>query len=219
MAGENTYPNADNYPVPSFTRPVPPPPVDPDEGDLIAVAYNPLWQPVLMAAVAQLLLPSTWQGDHDDIIEAQNRASNLQYLLTVPVAASGEYPTPYWDEATDVDDAEPADMQTWYGEVTDAEAPADDLTFVENAGIWIITGFIAYAGQVGGALFFRTIAPRFVLAWHKGDVREIWRIVVDASDAGTVDTDDYTEDDVIEVNVVGDPDLTEHDIYIIQTGL
>lgn len=125
-------------------------------------------------------------------------------------------PTPFWDDSSDLEDQEPADVQPWYGEVTDPEAPPGEITFVENVGIWVITGFIAYSGQIGAAVFFNTIAPRFVLAWKRGDVGEIIRIVVDAADYGSVDTSSYAEGDIIEVDVVADPDLETHDIYLVK---
>lgn len=211
--GDNDYPNSDNQPTTSFRTPIPPPDVDPDEGELISVAYNPLWAPVLMAAVNQLLMPSTYLGTHDEIILALNRAANLQWLLQNPVTSSG-FPTPFWDEGQDVDDQEPASTQTWYGEVPDAEAPADDLDFVEQAGIWIITGFIAYSGNIGAAIFFHTIANSFVLAFNRGDVGEIWRVIVDSAEYGRVDTSAAATNEVVELPVAaGDG---EHDIYLVK---
>lgn len=135
-------------------------------------------------------------------------------------ATGGNIPTPFWDEAQDLNDEATPEAQIWYGEVADENAPADEITFVENVGIWVITGFVAYAATPAAAIFFHTIAPRFVHAFHKGDVREIWRIVVDSADAGTVDTDDYPADAIIEFPVVADPDIeTGHDIYLIQMSI
>lgn len=132
-------------------------------------------------------------------------------------AAGGGYPTPYWDEISDVEDEEPADLQTWYGEVTEPNANPDEMTFVENAFIWTITGFIVYSGQIGAAIAFNTIAKRWVLAWRKGDVREVFRVIVDAADAGEIDTDDYDAGDLIEMQIIGDPALSTHDILIVRT--
>jgi len=128
------------------------------------------------------------------------------------------FPTPFWDDAGDLEDEMTADDQIWYGEVTDPDAPADELTFVENAAIWGITGFIAYAGQIGGAVFFNTIAPRFVLAWKAGDIGEVIRVVIDAADYGTVDTSTVSAGEVISIDVLPDPELSSHDILLVKVS-
>ena len=219
----NFYPNPDNYPSSSFNQAVNPPDFDPDDDELIYVAYSLEWQQVLLGAVDQLCQYSTWIGTHEQKIEAVNRAVLLKWILQNPVEiAPSEYPTPYWDDGTDVDDELPADEQTWYGEVTDADAPADELTFVENAVIWLLTGFVAIAaaptiiGGAAAAIFFHTTAKRFTLAFNRGDVREVFRVVVDAIDYGEVDTEGMAYGDIIELNVDGINDAPEHDIMIIR---
>lgn len=220
----NAYPNPENYPVPSFKEAQIAPLVDPDEDELIYVAYNKEWQKPLLAAAMQLAQYSTWIGDHDEKIEAMNRAFYLVWLLQMPVEiGETDYPTPFWDDGTDADDEMPVDEQEWYGEVLDSDAPAGSLTFVENAVIWLLAGFVAIAAAptiVGGAaaaIFFRTIAQRFTLAWNRGDEREIFRVVIDAADYGTVDTDGLAYGDIIEMSVDGLADIGEHEILIIRT--
>lgn len=205
MPGQNNYPSTDNYPEPSFKMPVPLPSVPPDEGEQIVVSYNPAWIPVLVGAVSQLELPSTWQGDHDAIIDAQNDVSILKWLLTEPAGTTG-VPTPYWDEATDLDDQESADVQSWYG--------IFDGTFQETVENFVIAGFIAYSGQIGAAITFLTLAPRFRLAWKTGDLGGIIRVIIDGADAGTVDTFSATEG-VLEKDFVGDPGESTHTILQI----
>lgn len=218
----NFYPNVENYPAVSFPQEIPPPAFDPDEPDLIYVAYSPEWTKVLMAAVDQLCQYSTWQGDHDAKILAVNRAVLLKWQLQFPVQIGDvEYPTPYWDNDTSVDDEQPAETQEWYGQVTNPTAPADELTFVENAVIWILSGFVALVlvpalpAGVAAALTFRTLATRFTLAFNRGDIREQFRVIIDAQDYGNVDTDGMTEGDIIELNVDGLEDLEFHDILIV----
>lgn len=223
MAGENVWPNIDNYPEPSFKSPIPAPDYEPDGGDLLYVAYNTFWAEVLAAACMALLQPSTWQGTHDDVILAQNRANTLLMLLQTPLAPPEETaPTPYWDEDTEVDDQAPADMQTWYGTVSDPEAPPDELDFVENLAIFAFTGFLAVATwEIGAApaILFHTIAPRFVLAMRRGDAGEIIRILVDGQEAARVDTSSAAAGDVVRVPIVADPAVTTgHDIAVIQVS-
>lgn len=218
------YPNKTNYPVGSFPQEVPPPEAEPDDNDLIYVAYNIEWQPVLLAAVDQLCLYSTWIGDHDAKILAVNRAVYLKWLLTMPVEVGDtDMPTPFWDSDATADDEQPAETQEWYGYVENPSAPADELTFVENAVIWIFQGFIALVLApalpvgVAAAITFRTLATRFTLAFNRGDIGEQFRVIIDAVDYGNADTEDLAVGDIIELNVDGLPDAAYHDIMIVRT--
>jgi len=220
---DNFYPNGFNYPEPSFPQALPAPEVDPDDPDLemILVEYNPAWTEVLMAACDQLLLYSTWEGDHDAKILAVNRASNLKWLLQEPVEIAAGVPAPFWDTDEDVDDEMPVETQEWYGMVTNPTAPANELTFVENAVIWIFTGFIALVlapalpAGVAAGLAFRTLATRFTLAFRRGDIIEQIRIIIDAKDYGTVNTGDVAIEEVIEVDVNGIDPADFHDILLV----
>lgn len=169
-----------------------------------------------------LLQPSTWAGDHDEIILAQNRANNLLVALQTPVTPPEDVPAPYWDDSDDVDDSLPADAQPWYGTVSDPEAPPAELDFVENAAIWALTGFLAVATWEVGfapAILFHTIAPKFVLATKRGDLGEIIRILVDGEEAARVDTSSAAPGDIIRTPIVADPAITSgHDIAIIQVS-
>jgi len=215
--GQNVYPAPDNYPASSFPQPVPAPLVDPnDAGTLITVQYSWEWQQVLLAAVDQLRNPATWQGDHDDIILAIDRATDLKDQLQINIQPDAQ--TPYWDDAEDVDDTAPADMQTWYGEMTDPDAPPGELDFVENAALWAVSGMIAYAtGSIGVALAFRTFVSKFILIQKAGDVGETIRFVIDNQDAVTINTAGRAGE-LIEVPIIGDDSLDEHQLYIIKTG-
>jgi hypothetical protein len=221
---DNFYPGVQNFPVVSFPQEVPPPLVDPDEGETMLVAYSPEWTAVLMAAVDQLLQYSSWVGDHDEKILAVNRATNLKIQLQQPVdVGEREYPAPYWDTEEDVDDEMPVEDQDWYGMVTNPGAPADELNFVENAVIWIISGFIALVLApalpvgVAAAITFRTLATRFTLAFNRGDIGEQFRVIIDAADYEMVDTEGMSVGDIIEIAVDGLPDAAYHDIMIVRT--
>lgn len=222
----NEYPNIFNYPRVSFPSEIPAPDEDPDDPDLetLIVEYNPAWTPVLMAAVDQLLQYSTWQGDHDAKILAVNRANNLKWALQNPADVGDQtVPTPYWDNETDVDDEQPADEQDWYGYVEDALAPADEMTFVQSAVIWILTGFVALVLSptlpvgAAAAVTFRTLATRFTLAFNRGDVGEQFRVIIDAADYETVDTSEMSVGDIVELDINGLPDAEYHDIMIVRT--
>lgn len=130
-------------------------------------------------------------------------------------------PTPFWDDATDVDDEEPAEVQTWYGYSPDPNAAPDELTFVEQASIWAFTGFIAVATlEVGAApaILFNTIAPKFVLATRRGDLGEIIRILVDGQDAARVDTSAAAPGDIVRTTIIADPAYETHEIVMVQVS-
>ena len=223
--GYQQYPNPSNYQVVSFPQPLIPPDVDPDDPDLemILVEYNPAWTEVLMAACDQLTQYSAWIGDDDQKKLAVSRGELLKLLLQQPVEIDEQIPAPYWDDESDVDDSLPPDEQEWYGYVESATAPPDELTFVESAVIWIFTGFIALVLAptlpvgAAAAMTFRTLAVRFTLAFNRGDIREQFRVIVDATDYGNADTDGLSEGDIITMDVDGLEDLPYHDIMIVRT--
>ena len=219
---QNAYPNPQNFSEVSFPEELIPPSVDPDEGETSLYAYNPAWSKVLAAACDQLLQYPSWLGTHDEKLLAVNRALSLKIQLQIPVyVGEREVPTPYWDDETDVDDEATPEDQEWYGMVTNPSAPADELTFVENAVIWILSGFIALVlvpalpAGVAAGLAFRTLATRFTLAFNRGDIREQFRVIIDAQDYGTVDTEGLSTGDIIEMNVDGLETADFHDILIV----
>jgi len=124
------------------------------------------------------------------------------------------YPTPFWDEDSDVDDAAAADVQAWYGRVTDLDNPT--TTFIEDAAIYSFAGFLAIAATPAAAILFTTIAPSFVVAIRRGDLGEIIRLYLDGEQATEVDTSGYAEGDVIPVTLAGDPDLSTHDLMLVK---
>jgi len=222
---QNALPNDQNFPELSFPQAVNPPAVDPDEGETFLYAYNPAWSKVLAAACDQMLQYTSWIGDDDEKKLAVDRALSLKIQLQTPVyVPEREVPAPYWDDDADVDDEMPPDDQDWYGMVTNPSAPADELTFVENAVIWIFTGFIALVlapalpAGVAAGLAFRSLATRCTLAFRRGDIIEQIRIVIDAKDYGTVNTGDVAVGEVIEVDVNGLEDLSAHDILLVVTN-
>lgn len=209
----NTYPNDNNYPTPSFDQPVTSPDVDPDAGDLVSASFNADWIPVMEGALDSLLLPSTWAGTHDEINLALNRSALLKDIIAQASVRSVD--TPYWDDATDVDDEMTVDEQPWYGKVLDPALPPNELTFIEDATIWVFTGLLAIATVELGfapAIAFRTIAPKFVLAVRQGDLGRVIRLYVDGAETYSF-TDDGSET-IVEVPVLGDPELDDHQIYI-----
>lgn len=215
----NEYPNPFNYPVASFPAPQGIIPSEPDNpNDAILIEYSAAWTPILLAAASSLKQYATWDGTHDDKITAVNRAELLLIQLQNPIiVAERDYPTPFWDDETTENDEKPTETQDWYGRVADPNAPAAELTWQRDAVIWLLTGFVAIAGTPGAALFFRSIAPRFVLAFDRGDFREVWRIVIDAADYGTVDTDNIPVGGVYELPVDGLAAAASHDILIVRT--
>jgi len=183
-----------------------------------SIPSDPVWFALLMGAVIPLGVEENWYAWGD--LTPAEAAAAWQELIDAAYegecgSGEAEFPTPFWDEVTDVEDSEPAETEPWYGYVTDPDADPAELTFVESAAIWGITGFIAYSGDVGAALYFNTIAPSFVLAWRAADVGEIIRVVVDAVDYAYIDTDGL-EGELIELAI--QPDEAEsHDIYVIKT--
>jgi hypothetical protein len=186
-------------PVPSFRAPVPAPDVEPTDAPLVSVCFNYQWLPYVLGALTQLTLWSTWAGmDEEAPALAMRRGASLieAFALAYDNAAcpTDMVPAPYWEDAEDSDDEAPADAQVWYGKM-------EGTTFVEDIGIWAITGFIVYSGNIGAAIAFKAFAPRFVLAWKQDGIAGAIRVFIDGVDNGLLDTN-------------GDPDVIVEKDYV-----
>lgn len=220
----NAYPNDMNYGELSFPQEVTAPDEDPDDPDLetMLVEYNPAWSPVLAAACAQMLQFASWKGTDEEKLLAVNRANNLISALMTPADIDTGIPAPYWDSESDVDDELPEDEQPWYGLVENPDAPPGEVTFIQNAVIWILTGFVALVLSpslpigAAAAVSFRTLANRFTLAFNRGDVREQFRVIIDAKDYGEADTEGLEVGDIIEMDINGIDEAAYHDILIVR---
>lgn len=181
------------------------------------------WLGIFNSMLTLGINPYNWKQVNDTDITPEEAAAACYDILLKFVASSTLeceklIPAPYWDNDEDVDDELPDPIQYWYGEVTNPTDPPDELTFVENAAIWVFTGFVAYAGGIGAAAVYHTIAPRFALAWKRGDLGELIRVVIDAADYGTVDTSTVDVGEIITLEVLPDQTLEEHDIMLIKVG-
>jgi len=196
--GKN-YPGQKGFPTPD-TMPA-------DQGcRVFRFPNNDDWAGLLMGAIQSLESPYNYYR-WGALTEIEAADAWREYVAASFVEECAvEVPTPYWDDAQDLDDEATADTQIWYG--------IFDGTFQETIENFAIAGFIAYSGQVGAAITFLTLAPRFRLAWKTGDVGGIIRVIIDGADAGTVDTFAVTEG-TIERDYVGDPEETEHQILMV----
>jgi hypothetical protein len=178
------------------------------------------WLGIFNAAVLTLIYSWAWEQVHETDMSPEECAAICYDIYEKYLNSGGEcalVPSPYWDISSSADDELPSDIQPWYGVVTDFLAPIDELNFVENAAVWVITGFVAYAAGIGAAVYFRTVARRFVIAVERQDIGEIIRVVVDSSEY-RIDTTPYAEGEIIEVDVVTTAETLEHDIYVINAG-
>lgn len=180
--GQNVYPNPDNYPTSSFPQPVPVPSGEPDDiGTLITVQYSWQWQQPLLAAVDQLLNPYTWQGDHDAIINALDRAIILKDILQIDIGET--VPAPYWDEESgdDADTSAPVNDQPWYGKLEGED-------WVEYISWWIVGAFVATLVTPTGAIAFITPIRKLRIEFKKQNWGGIVRILLDGDTYAEVDT-------------------------------
>jgi len=199
----------------------------PEDSDLLCRSFSipndTRWLGNFMGALMALQDERNWKpyGEMTPEECAEAYAEIIREALpgTLGFCPTNDAPTPYWDEDTDVDDQEPADEQEWYGYVPVPDDPPEELTFIENFAIWGLTGFIAFASWEVGfapAVVFYTIAPKFVLAFKRGDVGEVIRIIIDANEAVTIDTSANIPGDVIRVPVIAGDDPASRKITIVQ---
>jgi len=184
----------------------------------LCVPASAAWLGVVMGCLMQLADEANWQ-QFDGGISAEDAAAAAQDIIDNAYdetcnVGSGDIPTPFWDDATDVDDEAPPETQIWYGEVDDPELPPDELTFIENAGIWAFTGFLALSGTPAAAILFHTIAPDFVLAMRGDDFAAVIDIIVDGELQAQIDTTGQAGD-LIEQLVFPAASETGHDILLV----
>lgn len=182
----------------------------------LQIPDDPAWVGLVDGALSQLAEAASWR-EFGTLTPEETAEAMLAMLLEAwenPGCGTGEIPTPFWDDVTDTDDEFPPETQPWYGYVTDPDAEPGELTFVEDATIWVLTGMLAVGASPAAAILFQTIAPRFALAMRGGDVAEIIRIVLDGEDVATIETSG-DPDELFEIPVVGDPEISIHDLFII----
>lgn len=211
MAGDYIPPNRRLYLTPNA----------PPEGRFcrqLQIPDDPAWVGAVDGALSQLAEAGSWReyGDQTPEETADQMLAMLEeaWALEGCGGATG-VPTPFWDDVTDTDDEETPAAQTWYGYVDDPDLPADELTFIENAGIWVFTGFLALSGTPAAAILFNTLAPRFVLAMRGDDFSEVIRIIFDGMDQATVTTSG-DPDELIEIPVIGEDDGGSHQLLIVR---
>lgn len=177
---------------------------------IVQVPANPAWWAIYTALLHTLTDEDAWQQFEGGMSREDAAAAAAAIWQDAMLRAQTEtcdtsVPAPYWDQVNDVDAEEDTTTQTWYG-IFDGE-------FHETLENFAIAGFLAYAGCVGCAIKFLTIAPAFRLAWKKGNLGGIIRIFIDAADYGTVDTF-AAEDGILEQTFIGDPELEMHEILM-----
>jgi hypothetical protein len=188
----------------------------------LTIPASGAWEAVVMGALQLLTDTRNWQ-QFEGGITPDDAAQVAQHIVDcayedAEFGCQDSVDTPYWDDSTDVGEDEPKSTQEWYGEVTNPDAAPEELDFVENAAIWIFTGLLAIGtAEVGAApaILFHTIAPKFVLAMKRGDVGEIFRIVVDGKDNAKLDTTAGAAGDVMQVSIVADPSIDLHTLLVV----
>jgi len=155
--------------------------------------------------------------------ETAEKAREIVYAYFDASCGSGDVPAPIWEDDAEVDDEATAEMQPWYGYVSNPEDPPEELEFTTQVGIWFITGFLAFASfevAFAPAIAFAAIAPKFALAWQRGDVGEVIKIFVktvegEYEEAAQVDTSTWDEGDVRDVTIIGGEDPEEREYLVV----
>lgn len=189
------------------------------------IPANDEWWGLVTGLLYSLSVEWTWQ-QYEGGITRDEAAARWQSMIedALDTAATSdtctivtEAETPFWDDATDVDDSAPSDMQTWYGTFSDVTAPPGELDFVENLLVWAFSGLLAVGVAPKVGIAFQTIATKFVIAQRAGDVGEIIRIVVDGATDLFVDTSGRAGE-IIETPIYADPSVDLHQIYIMKVS-
>lgn len=184
----------------------------------LQIPDDPVWVGLVDGALSTLAEAGSWRESGaltpEETADAMLDMLEESWALT-GCAAGGEIQTPFWDDVTDTDDEYPSETQPWYGYVTEPTDPADELTFVEQAGIWVFTGMLAVSGAVGAAILFNTLAPRFTLAMRGDDFIEVLRVIFDGEEQARVTTSG-DPDTLYEIPVVGEDTGGAHTLMIVR---
>lgn len=192
----------------------PPPAGEVEECRQLKIPSDKYWLGIFNSALLETTYDYNYEQVEDGHLTPEETAALCYEMFQEYLASAGcsvGVPAPYWDTPEDADDEAPPDEQVWYGRM-------EGTTFVEDVSIWVITGFIAYSGNIGGAIAFKTFAPRFVLAWKQDGIAGAIRVFIDGVDNGLLDTNNATAG-VVEHDYVGDPALEEHDILMVLESL
>lgn len=198
------------YPTPDFT--------DERHCRTFSIPNTTIALAVFMGALWELTKPEMWQ-EYGDMTPEEAADQMRDVIWEAYENDWGICPVleaPYWDTYANVDDEEPEGApETWYGELVPVASLIgdDELTWRENLGIWAIAGFIAYSGQIGGAIAFIPFARRFVLKFRGNPLGAIAEIFVDAVKLATVDTND-PEERIKAIDIQLPDDDEEHEIWV-----
>lgn len=186
----------------------------------IPIPADGSWEALTMGMLLAGVYPENWQ-QMEGGISREAAAGRWQQMIdeTYDFQTCEIVPTPFWDDEEDVDDDAPAEMQPWYGGVTDPNAPPGELDFVESALLWAFTGLVAVATfEVGGlapAIVFHTTVEKFIILQKRGDAAETIRFLIDGEDAKFVNTAPYAPGEIISTPLVTPATGGDHTLMII----
>lgn len=180
------------------------------------------WFALLMGAVLRLTQEWAWYQNGTmtpaEAAAAWTAIIDDAYARSLFDTCGITVPIPWWDEtsADDADDESDVETQPWYGEIVASMGfVAEDvsLSFLDNLGIWLIAGFIAYSGQIGAAIAFVPLAKTFVLSFKQNSLGGVVRVLIDLLHVADIDT--YgVEDAVLNLSVVMPDDGDPHTLYV-----
>lgn len=179
------------------------------------------WLALVSGALTELTMRYNWEKF--GTLTVDETVDRMQVMIDHYYASACgeecEIETPFWDDTTDVDDNATPSEQPWYGVVTNPDAPADELNFVESVLLWGFTGLIAVAtfteAGIAPAILFHTTVKKFIILQKRGDVAETIRFVVDGEDAKFVNNAPFAPDDIIETVIITPDADGEHSLLII----
>jgi len=80
-------------------------------------------------------------------------------------------PAPYWEDGDEADDEAPIETQQWYGYVSEGN-------FIEDAGVWLISNFLASALSPTVATLYATHQRKVRLAFLEGGPGKVVTVYV-----------------------------------------
>lgn len=155
---------------------------------------SPEWPQLLLGAAQELANEWNWYQWGALLPEQASEAFRLIIQQAPYNILPADVPTPFWDEDSgdDSDDTAPRDAQPWYGQIVIID---DRLTFIENVGVYLIAGFMAYSGVPSAAIAFIPFARNFIVQFRGNPLGGLIKFFADGQQIGEVDT--YSASDTV----------------------
>jgi len=156
---------------------------------------NGSWEALVMGAMYAPVDPKNWQQFEGGITREEAAERWLAVFESgYDSPGTAMTPAPYWEAGVEADDELPPDEQPWYGYVSEGN-------FIEDAGVFLISNFLAAALTPQAAVLYATHQRKIRLSFLKGGLGGVVKVYAGDALAAVVDLFG-TDGEVVDVDVI-----------------